>query len=178
MSLIELFAAARKKLFHVQSPFLADDFGARPSVAYPYPSKLPAFLAMLGLIEVKRWSMVASERKALLERFLEATVNSRIDTYLPGAYKNERLEIVPLRFAWHQPRGVDIRKSIGHFVHIPWTWFMQPIIATREPLEYFGYRFGSCPISEKIGSDMVNLPCNISHDNSEELINLFQDAIA
>jgi perosamine synthetase len=177
MGLIDLFAALRKKLFHVQSPFLSDDCGIIPSAVYPYPARLPAFLASLGLIEVKRWSKAASERKALLGRLLEAAGNSRIYACSPKAYRNECLEIVPLRFVWSQQNGDDVRESIKHFIHVSWTWFMSPIIATKEPIELFGYRFGSCPVSEHIGPDMVNLPCNISKDHSETLINLFKKTI-
>ena len=178
MGLVEVFAEVGKILFHVQDPFLSDDFGTNCSETYPYPARMPAFLASLGLIEVKRLPMIAAERKVLLDRLLEVASNNRTEAWLPGAYKNVRLDIVPLRFAWSQREGANIRESIRHFIHVSWTWFMQPIIAIREPLESLGYRSGSCPVSEQIGPGMVNLPCNIYPSDSDELIKLFQETIA
>lgn len=176
MGMVELFNAVGRKMSIILDPFFSDDSGANPSTDYPYPARLPAFLAAIGLIEVKRWPKVASERKALLERLIDVADNSREGTWLPRAYKNECLEIVPLRFAWSQQNGTDVRESIRHFVHVSWTWFMQPVIATRVPLDILGYQSGSCPTAEKIGPGMVNLPCNISPDDFEELIKLFQES--
>ena len=54
---------------------------------------------------------------------------------------------------------------------------MEPIIARNESLENLGYLNGACPLSEKIGPNMVNLPCNISFKESVELIKLLMNTI-
>jgi len=175
MGLIDLFASIKKKLFRTQDPFLSDECGVKLRSGYPYPAKLPTFLATLGIIEVKRWPAVMLERKALLQRLIEVTDNNSTNSWLPKSYKNKHIDIVPLRLAWSKPDGAKVRKMISHFVHIPWTWFMQPIIATNESLENFEYRSGSCPVSERIGPGMVNIPCNIYPKKSDEMIKLFQE---
>ena len=40
---------------------LADDYGSSAGTKYPYPAKLPTFLAKLGLVELKRWDIVKKE---------------------------------------------------------------------------------------------------------------------
>jgi dTDP-4-amino-4,6-dideoxygalactose transaminase len=174
LGLIDLATTIGRKLLSVSGPFLLDDSSAKPSSTYPYPAKLPTFLAALGLIEIERWPRVAVERMALLNRLIEEVCNSRTSIYLPTAYSDKSLQIVPLRFVWFQEDGAIVRESIRHFVHVSWTWFMQPVIATSEPLENLGYCSGSCPVSEHIGSRMVNLPCNISLDDAKELISNFR----
>ncbi len=172
MALIDTFASIWKRLTNAEGDFLSEDFGSNHSVAYPYPAKLPAFLAAIGLIEIQRWATVADERSVLLGNLMSALSDSQTGSYLPKSYKDNALQIVPLRFAWSDPDGANVRTAMRHFVHVPWTWFMQPIIATREPLENLGYRKGCCPISERVGPNMVNIPCNISGKEATQLIKL------
>lgn len=173
----DLIMAIQKKIFKRTPPFLDKDFQASPSNDYPYPARLPVFLAMIGLHEIWRWTHVANERKAILAMLLEVAQNSEIEVYLPKVYFNQRLNIVPLRFVWSQPDGSTMRERLSGFVHVAWTWFMKPIIATNEPLEKFGYVNGACPIAERVGAGMVNLPCNLSLSDSEGLVRLFQKAM-
>lgn len=177
MELIDLLAALKSKLTTPKMDFLSEDFGLNHATSYPYPAKLPAFLAAIGLIEIERWNWVAGERTSLLACLLDAVRHSQTESRLPNAYRNPALQIVPLRFVWTEPAGADVRKAIQHFVHVPWTWFMQPIIATIEPLESFGYRAGSCPVSERVGPSMVNIPCNISRKDTTKLVALFNQAL-
>ena len=174
MVLIDIFASIRKRLTHSEGDFLADDFGASSVTNYPYPARLPAFLAAAGLIEVRRWAKVADERKITLMRLLDTLTECRSGVYLPAAYKNKALQIVPLRLAWSQPDGQNARSVLRHFIHVPWTWFMSPIIATKEPLENLGYYSGVCPVSERIGPNMVNIPCNLDRKEADLLISLIR----
>ena len=178
MGVIDSLETVRTKLFKRVGPFLSEDFRAKASSRYPYPARLPGFLAAIGLHEIARWPQVATERKELLCELLAVAKNSEMNPYLPKAYFNKQLDIVPLRFAWSQPDGALVRHRLSLFVHVPWTWFLQPIIATSEPLESFGYRMGSCPVSEQIGGGMVNLPCNLSPDDSNHLVRLFRKVLA
>lgn len=173
MCMIDLLAAVKSRLFKSTGPFLDEDFRAASSTSYPYPAKMPGFLAAVGIIEANRWPKVAEERKKLLRGLLDVAENNEMRQRIPRCYFDKRLDIVPLRFAWTQPDGALIREKFAGFVHVAWTWFLQPIIATSEPLEHFGYHKGVCPISERVGSGMVNLPCNLSQDDASKLIKLF-----
>lgn len=170
MGLIDLFLLIRNKLIHAEGDFLVDDFSATPAAAYPYPARLPAFLAAIGLIEVKRWPKVANERMVTFSRLIDTIATGSSADYLPAAYKNSNLEIVPLRFAWFEPDGADVRRKFQPFIHVSWTWFMAPIIATKEPLENLGYQLGTCPVSERIGPNMVNIPSIFDKNNTDKLI--------
>ena len=70
---------------------------------------------------------------------------------------------------------MKLRQKLSQFVHVPWTWFMQPIISTGDQLDRFGYQAGDCPISEKVGPNMVNLPCNITVTWAEKMVDIFQN---
>jgi dTDP-4-amino-4,6-dideoxygalactose transaminase len=174
MALLDLFMRIRKKLTNAEGDFLSEDFGLSHVTNYPYPAKLPAFLAAIGLIEINRWAMVAVERSILLKELVSVLSDSQADFCLPKAYTDRALQIIPLRLAWSEPKGANVRKAIQHFVHVPWTWFMQPIIATNEPLENLGYYPGSCPVSERIGPNMINIPCNIAKKDAAILIKLLK----
>jgi len=178
MGVIDLLAAVRSKFFRRVAPFLSEDFHATPSSSYPYPAKLPGFLAAIGLHELARWPQVTVDRKKVLRGLVAVAINSEMKHFLPKAYLNRRLDIVPLRFAWSQPDGALVRDRLYSFADVTRTWFFQPIIATVEPLESFGYNSGSCPISEQIGAGMVNLPCNLSRDDSNHLVSLFRKVVA
>ena len=179
MGVIDLLAAVRSRFFKRLDPFLFEDFRATTCSSYPYPARLPGFLAAIGIHEVARWPQVAADRKETLCKLLEVAMNSEMRPYLPKAYINRRLDIVPLRFAWSQPNGALVRdKRLSLFVHVAWTWFLQPIVATSEPLESFGYQRGECPVSEQIGRGMVNLPCNLSRDDSIHLVSLCRNVLA
>jgi len=178
LDLIDIFSLIRKGLIHAEGDFLADDFGETDSAPYPYPAKLPTFSAAIGLIEVKRWEMVSNERIAILRLLLDALGESKSGAYLPAAYRNTALHIVPLRLAWSEPGGGNIRTSIRHFINISWTWFMEPIIGAKGPLKNLGYCTGECPISERIGPDMVNLPCNFDKQDVDKLIFRLQGVCA
>ena len=43
---------------------------------------------------------------------------------------------------------------------LSYTWFEQPIVASSEPIENFKYFKNTCPSSEKVGKQIINIPCN------------------
>ena len=177
MKVMDYIMVIKKILLKQDLPFLYDDFHATPGSSYPYPARLPAFLAAVGLHEIQRWPQTANDRKEILKELIKIAQNSEIGKYLPKAYFNPKLDIIPLRFSWTQPDGADMRDRLSDFVYVTLTWFMQPIIATQDPLEQFGYVRGACPISEKAGMGMVNLPCNLSRDASKHLAELFHNEL-
>jgi perosamine synthetase len=174
MGLIDIFSLIRKRLTQAEGDFLADDFGGTHSATYPYPAKLPAFSAAIGLMEIERWEMVSNDRIIILRRLLDALGEFKSSAHLPAAYRNITLRIVPLRLAWSEPGGRNIRASIKHFINISWTWFLEPIIGAKEPLRELGYDTGVCPVFERLGPDMVNLPCNIDRQDADKLVALLE----
>jgi perosamine synthetase len=158
-------------------PFLDQDFGIVAGNLYPYPAQMPAFLAALGIIEVRRWTETAMERQKLLRGLLAVTDGSDISKNISKVYRDRRFDIVPLRLAWAQDDGAAMRDRLSNFTDVSWTWFMQPIVGTVGSMEDYGYYAGSCPASERIGPDMVNLPCNVSAEFAEPLVDRFKAAI-
>lgn len=170
MGLIDLLSKVKYKIFNIQQPFLLEDFSSkiRP-LSYAYPAKMPAFLALLGLYEIRQWPNHVAMRKRVLKNLLDIAKISFSYELFPKAYHDNNLDIVPLRLAWADENGEAVRKELSAFVHTSWTWFMQPIVATNEPLKNYGYKAGDCPISENIGFKMINLPCNVT----DEYISIF-----
>lgn len=163
MEIIDRREVLQSRLFRRASPFLDEDFRATAfSPSYPYPSRMPACLAAVGILEGRRWCQTVATRKKVLRGLLDVAHHGGMVHLLPKVYFDKRRDIVPLRFVWTQTNGADVRERLASFVHVSWTWFLTPIVGTDESMETFGYRTGTCPISERIGPGMVNLPCNSS----------------
>jgi len=161
------------KILKYPSPFLNEEFGSKiVNTKYNYPSKLPPFLAAIGLIELERWDFSAIERKARLSYFLDQIRQQKLDGYLPKSYKEEMFNIIPLRIALVLPNGSKIRKKLNRIIDVSQTWFLKPIDASTEPLENFKYIKGSCPISEFSGQNIINIPCNISKKKLQKVIKI------
>jgi dTDP-4-amino-4,6-dideoxygalactose transaminase len=160
---MKLISVIRTKIGMDKRPFLDGDFGSVPSTDYPYPAKMPTFLTVLGIHELQHWKQTAQSRKNFLSQLLNIIDNpagvNRKNHFV--AYQDSKRDIIPLRLTWSPENGDVLRKELSHFVDTSWTWFMQPVIGTEEPLENLGYHFGACSNSENIGARMVNLPCNI-----------------
>ena len=170
LDLIDIYEIVRKRYFGRSKDFLDEDSGVEEITSYPYPSKLPSFLAMIGLFEIARWKDVKQQRKDLLRSLIKIVMESNLSSVLPRCYTDPKLDIVPIRFALNWEYSDDVIKKIGSFLNDDWVWFRTPIIATNIPLESFGYQKGNCPISEKIGPQMVNIPCNVSGQFHKDLI--------
>ncbi len=166
---IDAVASIAKRLNLLSKDFLDDDFGVATESGYPYPAKLPTFLAVLGLIEISLWPTVSENRICLAKNLLSVIRRPQSGLCLPSCYDNHSIEIVPLRVAWWQSDGDKARDAMANFLDTDATWFMKPIIATKDSLSSFGYQEGSCQISEKIGPLMVNIPCNIPVDSEYSL---------
>ena len=167
----------RKKLkIDRKTTYLNADYSKKPSLAidhYPYPAKLPAFLAQLGLYELERWDIEKERRKNLLNDFITISERMGVKQYLPAAYFDSRLEIVPLRFVFTHPESEKVRKRMSQWFNIDWFWFMEPIVACKDPRE-LGYEYGSCKISEEIGKKIINWPCVLIHVYDYSLSSVFQ----
>lgn len=170
--LIDLFRLIKRKVFRTEGDFLSEDFGISQFSTYPYPAKLPSFLAAVGIIEIRRWPVVANGRKKNLAQILKALSKTKSSDNLPAAYKNKKLTIIPLRVAWSECDGGVLRCQFSRFVHVSWTWFTQPIVATTVSLESLKYKWGDCPVSERLGPGMINLPCVFDEYRTSQLISL------
>ena len=158
----------------MRSPFLDEDYHSSPSFGYPYPAKMPSFIAKLGIKELELWDQTAQVRKDFLCELLSIFKKFRFNNAIPASYFDSKREIIPLRLAWSQKDGAQVRKKLSGFIDVSWTWFMQPIVAVNEPLEQYGYKWESCPNSELVGPNMINLPCNIDPKWSNQLNKIYK----
>jgi len=172
-SKMNLMAAMRSRFNYNKSPFLDDDFSSSILSKYPYPSRLPTFLAKLGIYELKRWDEKKNIRKDLLITFLKLSNDYDIQRFLPKSYFDLNLDIVPLRFVYTHPSFIRLRKEMSTFLNIQWFWFTKPIVACEEPSE-LGYKYGSCPISEKVGNEIINWPCIFDNIDNNNLVSYFK----
>lgn len=146
-----------------RNAFANEDYGSAASVGYPYPARIPSFLAALGIMEITRWDKTMGERKEILESLLQF-IGKQCGESVPECYYDKSREIISLRLAWSANHTETLRKRLSSVLEVSGIWFMYPIIASNEPVENFGYKAGCCPKSEMIGKNIVNLPCNISQE--------------
>jgi len=176
--LADILYSICKKLFRLNDPFLSDDFKVEWSnKGYPYPAKMPAFLAQVGLYEIARWELNVNTRVNNFYSFLSVLDRSEIKAFLPAAYNKSSLEIIPFRFVWSEPNGVKRREELSDFISVDWTWFMEPLISPKGLLEEFKYVTGTCPISEKIGAGMVNIPCHLLSKDHQLLLKKLDEVL-
>lgn len=148
--------------------FADEDYGSSFSTGYPYPARLPTFLAAVGIAEIGRWQDTARQRTVLLKQLL--TAFEQHGEKMPPVYQDASRVIIPLRLAWSSMDAGNVRARLAHILDNSWIWFMQPVIASEEPLENFGYEEGQCPVSEAVGPNMVNIPCNVGPEWGSALI--------
>jgi len=89
--------------------------------------------------------------------------------YLPKAYENRQVDIVPLRFVFTHPEAKKLTRRMAKFIDVSWTWFRSPIICT-DSREALGYANGSCPEAERIGAEIINWPCVVPEDWYQRLL--------
>ena len=162
-----------KVLTREKDSYLTDDYGKNPSSSYPYPARLPFFLGRLGLYELQRWDEEKNKRQQLFSEYLKFSDSLGLSKFLPRAYFDSNLEIVPLRFVFSHPNAVSIRKKMAPFIDINGFWFDEPIIACKDPRE-LGYENNSCPISEGIGEKVINWPCASGHEYDNNILDIFK----
>jgi perosamine synthetase len=160
-------------LLREKNSYLTDDYGKEPSSTYPYPAKLPRFLAQLGLYELERWGSERKKRQDLLVAFLELSASAGLTEFLPAPYYDKNLEIVPLRFVYTHLDAYTIRKKMSNFMDINWFWFESPIVACRNPQD-LGYKYGSCPVSENVGKEIINWPCVFNESDNIKMLKYFE----
>lgn len=164
--LLFVYEFLKEKVFKEKAIFLSDDSYAtiKSTPLYTYPSKMPVFLCKLGIMELARFEANKTRRLNLLKKYIELVLSKKEDKYvLPNCYFDVDSEIVPLRFVF-ESKDVDLEKKLSKIIDTSWFWFKQPIIATTDKLSEFGYVEGNCPISELVGSRIINFPCILEND--------------
>lgn len=150
--------------------FLSEDFSSRTtSDSYPYPARLPTFLAAIGLKQVAAWPLLAKARRRSLSELLSVLDPTPAQAHLPQVLRDPRADITPLRLAWSQPDGGAGRRSLRKKIATEGTWFRSPISVAAEPMEAFGYVLGSCPESELLGPGMINVPMLANDEHNRRL---------
>ena len=150
-----------------QSAFLENDY-SRPDVStltnvssYPYPARMPGFLAKIGMLELERWEYEKVRRKKILRSYIKKMYQMGLGEYIPRAYSDSNIDIIPLRFAFAHPDAHRIRMEMSKYIDVSWTWFCQPIICCPKGPGDLGYVSGSCQVGEKACNSIVNWPCSI-----------------
>lgn len=161
-----------------QNIFL-DDNNNKPlsnNESYPYPAKMPAFLALLGTFELNRWAEQKIHRKKLLSNIIGIIKKSEYNSYLPAIYNDPTRKIMPLRFVFSGALPHEFLNRVSQYIDVNWIWFRQPIVGATDGIENIGYVSGSCLVSEEICSAIFNLPCNVPDGYEQLLLDCIIDA--
>ncbi len=142
---------------------------------YPYPARLPAFLARLGLEELRRWTEERRKRQERLARYLELANEVGLREFLPPVYHDAEREIVPLRFIYTHPQAKEIIRRMSRRIETDWIWFQEPIVCAPQGPASFQYTTGACPQAERVGGEIVNWPCVLPADMEAPLFKFFRE---
>ncbi len=144
------------------SPYLLTDSNSEIGTSYyPYPAKMPSFLAHIGLMSLQQYIesvAIRKERMSGIIKMLEGKVE------FPKAYQDKDSDIVPLRV-------IAFSEDDKYREGFDGIWFQQPIVATVEPLENFLYKQGVCENSEAISNDILNFPIIVEDKKYYQLVN-------
>lgn len=177
-SISKLFVRSCSKLTrlfgcHRHNVFLdADSESVVMNGGYPYPSRMPAFLALLGIFELERWHKERERRRNILSKLIKLFVDSKYT--VPSIFYDKTREIVPLRFIMCLPESPLIFEN---FIDQSWVWFRKPLVGSRCDIKEFNYKNLSCPISEEVCASIINIPCNIYLGFESKFINLIENVI-
>lgn len=160
-----------KIFFKLNISFLLEkDSTIKEHEHYPYPAKMPLFLAKIGLNEIKRWENESKKRLEIFNYILNRFTVNGLSHLLPSSYFNKNIKIIPLRFIFSCTDN-QIKNGLGKFIDISKSWFLKPIISTNESLSSFGYKVGDCPLAELTCSTIINIPCVMNKSEVKILYN-------
>ncbi|MEG2340885.1 MAG: DegT/DnrJ/EryC1/StrS family aminotransferase [Odoribacter sp.] len=157
------------------SPYLLNDSFSeiKQESYYPYPAKMPSFLAYIGLSVLDEYIRTIQDKKEFLDLLLNHFKDA--DIVIPKMYFYSLADIVPLRFCFLCNDANRLKKLRSRTDG--WIWFQAPIISTVDSLSSFGYQNGCCPIAEQIGGSIMNLPIPEKVNVKNKLINKFKKYI-
>lgn len=159
--------------------YLYEDFSRNTSGAqsYPYPAKLPSFLAQIGLFELERWPKEREQRQKILKQYIEILENSKMAAYLPTVYNDKDLKIIPFRFVFTHPDAGRIKRMMSKNIFTDQILFNAPIVCCPDGPESLGYRSGECQSSERVCSEIVNWPCILPEGFHPDILNIFSRVV-
>ena len=142
------------------TPFLDEDTGAKvdKNMTYPYPSKIPEFIAFISTKELNQWDETLNNKRETLDIYLNKLEDNKIKEYIPDVYFYNDRVIVPLRFVLIIPMAKKVKFKLRYLVDVDNTLFTSPIVNRSDPINEYGYTVGSCPTAEKISKSIVNIP--------------------
>ncbi|HUH78997.1 MAG TPA: DegT/DnrJ/EryC1/StrS family aminotransferase [Methanoregula sp.] len=140
---------------------------------YPYPARMPAFLAQLGIFELERWNAEKKRRKAILKDYLSLAEDLPVGSFLPACYSDRRYAIVPLRFVFMHPGAAHLHAVMNRYISV--IERLYPTVLTCSRLESLGYLPGSCKISENVSLRIINWPCVVTPGWEEKILDIFAD---
>ena len=160
--------------------FLEGDYTAKSSGSsqYPYPAKMPAFLAQLGLFELDRWADEKRKRKVLFQEYLNYSEIARDKIQIPNAYYEKEKEIVPLRFIFRSPQASALREKFEKYIDVKGMWFLDPLVCCPNGPQAMGYKNDSCVNSERVCSDILNMPCVLPEGWDKRAVSVFHDILS
>jgi len=144
------------------------DFSEKVHNSYPYPSKLPTFLALIGLCELENWKRESKKRIKNLQIFLDFANKNKEFLSLPSCYLSSNLKIVPSRIAWTE-NNIFVAKKIKNIIDKDWIWFKE-VIQGYDKKEKLYYSKNMCKVSEEIGPKILNIPINQSSKGMIEIV--------
>jgi dTDP-4-amino-4,6-dideoxygalactose transaminase len=151
------------------SPFLNNDTTPRTTEGdYAYPSRYPAFLAFIGLQELKNWQTKSLSRRQNYLALL-SSLSSLSSRNIFSQIENSTT--VPLRLVFYSDSNSEKTKILlRKFIDVDSSWFQSPIINTVcAPVE-FGYFLGNSRISEYLSEKIINIPISDSQKFNSQLI--------
>jgi len=175
---IETFQRKYRKLFDREAAtiFFENDY-CNPAVCreqtYPYPARMPAVLAQLGIFEMEHWDTEKERRKDILRQYLTIANDLPVRSYLPSAYFDKRRGIVPLRFVFTHPDVIQVLAEMDR--HVSVIERLYPQVLSTKNVEEMGYTPGSCPVSEKICERVINWPCSIAPGREQQIMEIFRE---
>jgi len=173
---LETFQRKYRKIFNpaASTIFFENDYCSPfscPPSKYPYPAKMPAALAQLGIFELSHWEGEKARRKAILAEYLARAEDLPVRAHIPSAYYDSRRDIVPLRFIFTHPDAGAILAAMDR--HLSVIERLYPQVLSCKDLEPMGYTPGSCPVSEKICERVINWPCSIAPGKEQQIMEIF-----
>lgn len=173
-AILKKLRRGNEKVIYLDGDFSENIFGSR---SYSYPTKLPLFLAQIGLFELDRWQNERDQRRALLKQYLYIMQNSKMAPFVPEIYNSNDLDIVPFRFVFTHPEAARIKKMMMKYININQTLFNEPIVCCPDGPESLGYLWGSCQSSERVCSEIVNWPCILPERFHRDMLDIFMQIV-
>lgn len=151
-------------LIGIPSPFMNENSGLNNhNCSYPYPSKMPTFVANLLIKNLNTWGDLKEKRKSNLEKIINELRKLNLSNYISNEYFKQTNNIVPLRLVlFNENSKLNLKNLFNDFISIDEVWFQQPIIATNIPLSSYGLNLKECKKSVMIGKKVINIPLDLN----------------